>query len=769
MTDLCKSPGRSSEETDKSSASLGRARKSRRAVEVMTLESILDNLPVMVMVSDRELKRFLVNKHFERVLGWSNEDASRSGFLEECYPDPVCREKAWRHMQSQERAWRDSRVIAKDGSVVDTAWASIRLSDDTRISIGIDIRERKRAEEALRDSNERLRMAMQVGRSIAFEWIPETDRITRTDESACILGLPESLTHDTGSNFLQRIHPEDRAGFLAALRGLTPEADSYRILYRVVRPDGSVVAVEDTGRGYFGDHGKLVRVLGMASDVSEREKILKELNRRELELRTLTDHAPDVIVRLDRDLRYVFVNSAVTRFSSRKPEEFLGRTSEELGLPPHLVRLWSDCGREVLETGLPRSLEYVYPAADGPVHFSLQVVPEFARDGTIETILCVARDVTVQKQAEEALRESEERLRLITDSVPAGITYVDKDCRVRFVNATVRKWLGLRPEQTIGRALPELIGNRAYTKALPFIDFLLSSGEAVAFDNSFRRPDGSSMTLGIRCMPDRRNGEVVGFYALLTDITEHKAIETSLEQSLDELETRIQQKTTELLESEQKLKRLSSQLLTVQEDERRRIAIDVHDSLGSGLTALKCKVEDLAIKLGRSKKGADIIEDVISYLQRCIDESRRIQSELRPPMLDDLGVVATMSWFCREYLKTYPTVRIDKHVEVDEKDIPAALKVPIYRILQEALHNIRKHSRADAVEVSLRKTGDAIVLSIRDNGCGFDPGEISSREADGRGLGLSSMRERATLTGGSFLIESAAGEGTRVVVLWALA
>ena len=223
-----------------------------------------------------------------------------------------------------------------------------------------------------------------------------------------------------------------------------------------------------------------------------------------------------------------------------------------------------------------------------------------------------------------------------------------------------------------------------------------------------------------------------------------------------------------LQESETRLRRLTSQLLSAQEDERRRVAHELHDSVGSSLAALKFKIAKTIQELAQGGVTSESFQALIPIVQQSVEESRRIQANLRPSMLDDLGILATIEWHCREFQKMYSHIRIEKRIDLTEDKIPDDLKIVIYRISQEALNNIAKHSGADLVTLSLKKAGEPIELVIQDNGQGFNVEEILSEESYKRGLGLSSMRERAELSGGSFNIESISGKGTTIRVSWSI-
>jgi signal transduction histidine kinase len=220
--------------------------------------------------------------------------------------------------------------------------------------------------------------------------------------------------------------------------------------------------------------------------------------------------------------------------------------------------------------------------------------------------------------------------------------------------------------------------------------------------------------------------------------------------------------------TERELKSLSSRLLKAQEEERRRIAREMHDSIGAALSAAKFSAENALAQLDQGKVDQTLLKGVVSVIQNAIDESRRIMTDLRPSMLDDLGIITTINWFCRQYRTIYSNIDIEKKIEVEEEDIPEELKITIFRIVQEAFHNIAKYSKAELVELSLLKTDHSLDLIVQDNGVGFDLNSILSRESHVGRFGLLNMKERAKLSGGTFEIVSAPRRGTTIRASWSL-
>ncbi len=284
-------------------------------------------------------------------------------------------------------------------------------------------------------------------------------------------------------------------------------------------------------------------------------------------------------------------------------------------------------------------------------------------------------------------------------------------------------------------------------------------------------------------------GKVKSLLAISRDVTERKLAEDELKKAREQLEQRVHERTVELAQaneqlkmeieerkltekalrkSERKLRRLSSQLLTAQEDERGRIARELHDGIGQSLGTVKVKAETIIKEATSSgaKLNVELLTSVIATVQRSMEEIRIISMDLWPPTLDSLGILATIGWFCREFQTAYPHICIEKQIEIQEDEVPETHKIVIYRILQESFNNIAKHSAADLLSIHLGKREGSMTLAIHDNGRGFNPEKVFYGESCVVGLGLASMRERTESSGGSFSIMSSLGQGTLVRAIW---
>jgi signal transduction histidine kinase len=233
---------------------------------------------------------------------------------------------------------------------------------------------------------------------------------------------------------------------------------------------------------------------------------------------------------------------------------------------------------------------------------------------------------------------------------------------------------------------------------------------------------------------------------------------------MDRLSTNVSRKLKSSV-SARNPEELSQLLLAAQEEERQRIAADLHDQIGQCLSAIQFAFGGLRRQL--EDRMTDVEREICAHLcqrvAQAIDEVRRICMGLCPPMLDDLGVVSAIDWFCAELRHVLVGVDVHQEVRADEEAILPSVKVAVFRILQEACSNACKHSRAHRLSVFLETDAEGIRLEVADDGVGFDSAFVRRYC---KGFGFASMRERATMTGGSLTICSEVGEGTRVRAVW---
>jgi PAS domain S-box-containing protein len=359
------------------------------------------------------------------------------------------------------------------------------------------------------------------------------------------------------------------------------------------------------------------------------------------------------------------------------------------------------------------------------------------------------RQVFECEMTEEALRESEQKYSTLVEDALIGV-YIIKDGIIEFANDKFAEIYGYEKNELIGMPSLDLV----HLEDRPVIEEMRErrlKGEKVPSEYEIRGLKSNGDTIWVNrsfSLINYKDGPAIS--GIVSDLTKRRKAEEALRESGKEL--RI----------------LSNQLLLAEEKERKRIAGELHDGIGQALSAIKFSVENALGQLRNVSDQSELesLEALIPLTQKTIEEVRRIVKDLRPSILDDLGILATINWFCREFQKVYTGIQIKSDIDVQEDSIPSPLKTVIYRILQEALNNIAKHSSADRVQLSLIEQANRVKLSIRDNGVGFDVTKTISMKPSRRGFGLASMRERAGLSGADFDIKSEAGQGTVIGVEW---
>lgn len=336
-------------------------------------------------------------------------------------------------------------------------------------------------------------------------------------------------------------------------------------------------------------------------------------------------------------------------------------------------------------------------------------------------------------RAQEIIEASRSKYTDLYDFAPVGYFTFDDSWRIQEVNLTGAAMLGVERSHLMNRVFPRFVKST-------FRDILFFHRKKVlegcvrqTCELMLIRKDGSEFHAAMESMAEKGNQSI---RSVIFDITQQKLAENRVHQ-------------------------LFAQLMAAQETERKRIASEIHDSLAATLSALKYKFES---KIQMIRKGEPLsiasLEEMISVLQGSFDEVLRIMNDLRPSTLDDLGLLPTLNWLFREYEKVYPSIQVEKQLQIADGEIPDLLKILIFRIVQEALINFARHGRSNRIRVSLDKMKGKIRLSVQDNGQGFDPQDRK------KGLGLDSMRERVESSGGIFELESAMGTGTTIRASW---
>jgi PAS domain S-box-containing protein len=497
---------------------------------------------------------------------------------------------------------RGEAVRDKDGRIV-------RLQGTAQ-----DITEKKRAEEALRESEERFRFATQAGHMFAYEWDVQSDQIVRSEQAVEILRNPNAV-HTTGRASIARIHPDDQNKAIAAVRRLTPENPDYRMTIREIREDGEVVWLERTGHGFFDEAGNLVKLIGMAVDVTDR------------------------------------------------------------------------------------------------------------------------------KRAEDVVRESEEKFRRVFRDAGIGMVVVSLDGHFLAANDAICECLGYSEPELQRKTMESLTVREDWPVLKKKMRGLVQKGVGFRrFQKRCIRKDGQLVHAEISAnLIYDANGHPQCIVGEMLDISERK-------------------------KAEQTLSTINGRLIEAQEQERIRIARELHDDITQRMALLAVELDELG-RTSRSSSGKMLgkVRKLRREAEEIASDVQLISHRLHSSKLEHLGIVAAANSVCEEISRQQRVQVSFVHDKLPAR-IPHEISLSLFRVLQEAVHNAVKHSGAKHIEVRLAGGLGELELTVADSGCGFDP---ESASAQG-GIGLLSMRERLNLVGGTLVVTSLPGVGTKVYARVAL-
>lgn len=609
----------------------------------------------------------------------------------------------------------------------------------------VDITERKRTEEALRESEERLRLATDAAEFGVWDWNYQSSVMRWTPQLFKIFGLrPPKDLMATMDTFRPLVHPDDLPVLTEKSRRARKDHASLRCEYRILRADtGELRWVAINEEFFYDEIGEAVRCVGVARDVTARKQSQERVRESEKRYALATEAVKAVIydwnITEDTIIRSAeLVN--LLGFSPDEPETQSNRWWKTRVHPDDARRAVRFVRAKINSNAARFSDEYRMIHRDGSTVW-VSDTGVFLRDENGTAYRCVGSvtDISRRKRAEMNLRDSEERLRLIIESASEyAILTIKLDGTIDSWSAGAEKTFGYTNEEIIGQPSESLFTEADCRRDVPAKERRAALKHGRASDDRWHvRKDGSKFLSSGVVMPIIKNGQPDGFVKIARDMTEKLAAEKA-------------RSDREILQK----------LVGALEDERRRIARDLHDELGQKLTAMRFKLEAVR-KICEDEQICGGIDEAQRLAKQIDDGVDFLAWELRPAALDDLGLPAALKIYADEWSRFAGITTEVRLAKLSKTRLAPEIETNLYRITQEALNNIHKHSKARRAGISLDKRGDLVVLIIEDNGKGFN---VESKKNRNKGIGLIGMQERAALVGGSVEIESAPRQGTTIFV-----
>jgi PAS domain S-box-containing protein len=564
------------------------------------------------------------------------------------------------------------------------------------------------------------------------------------------------LGTDRAKLLKRRFSPHVAAGDIVRWQGHFTEAlgsdASLNCEIALVRPDGSRIDVRlDSRRMVKEGHAPSVR--SVLTDITERKRVQDALSASVEFSNRLIESMQDGLSVVDVDGVHLDVNPALSTMTGFSREELLGS-----GLPhPY----WPPEERDVIEAALQKVLqgqmdtfELTFRRKDGE-RFPVILSPSAVKDaqGAVVGYMATIKDISVRKQAERALKASEERFRDIVNTTDGIVWEADAttfDCT--FVSDQAQRLLGypagdwLKPGFWVehlhpdDRAwVPEL--SASYTRRM----------EPYAIEYRFIARDGRTVWFHDIVTVVAEAGAPRWLRGIMVDITRSKQVEEKLREMAADLEAKVEERTKQL-------RRLSAQLTMTEERERRMLAEDLHDNLAQLLAVIKIKLTTLA-----AGSLPSAVSEVVALVDQAERSARSITMELSPPILHRLGLMPALEWLGDEMERVYG-IAVRVRCDACDMQLGQEIQAVLYRSVRELLINVAKHAKVrDAIVSCLCGTGPLVIV-VEDDGCGFDPVDQGRGLSGQRSFGLSSIYERLANLGGAMEVDSSPGNGTTVTL-----
>jgi PAS domain S-box-containing protein len=615
-----------------------------------------------------------------------------------------------------------------------------------------DLEDRKQAEEALRRSENELRLVVDTIPVMAWTLQPDgvVDFFNRRSLEYAGLSFAEYVADPT-----RPIHPDDVSQVMEKWRAQMARGETYEDEVRLRSSAGEYRWFLVRTAPLRDASGKIVKWYGVSTDIEDRKRAREALQESEAKLKETQRLAR--VGYWERDL-------LADRTTLSEETAVIFGFSKRLFTHAEMQAMVHPDDREAQEIALQDALqgkrhydhEFRIVLSNGQVRF-IHAWDEIAYDesGHPVRMFGTVQDITERKRAEEELRESQQLLRLVLATLPVGVAVTNQSGDIVLVNsASKRIWGGdtivsgrQRWAQSKGvwHDSGESVGPTEWASVRAISKGQTSLNELIDIETY----DGRQKTMENSAAPIRNSdGQIVGSVIVNEDVTERVRAEEQLKRYNRELRA------------------LSARLHSVREEESARIAREIHDELGGSLTSLRWDLEEVGEVVAEAAAVEQVaglgekIAAMMSLTEVTLDTVRRLSSELRPMALDELGLVAAIEWQARQF-EHRTGIAVQYESSAEKIDLNNTQSTAIFRIFQEAMTNILRHAQATKVTIQLKQDGAGFSLTIEDNGKGFKEKEKS----DAQSLGIVGMRERALLMGGEIKIESAEERGTKITLL----
>ncbi|MEY4718676.1 MAG: hypothetical protein RL563_1294, partial [Pseudomonadota bacterium] len=702
------------------------------------LNLFLNHNPIIAWVKDAEGRYVYINSTYEQRFGVSLQDwIGKTDF--DTWPESVAREFQANDqavLQSGEPSEVVEQTFEKSGKPV--FWRNFKFPFQNQAGkwfvggIGIDETSMINTQRMLIQKERLLADSQHIAHIGSWMLDIESKQITWSRETFRLYGLPPAAFPPTLPEIFSFIHPDDQTAveewFSHCCQGQTPR----ELEYRIHRQNGSQIWLLLHGAVESDKQGKMTRIIGTIQDITKRKNLQDQLIESLHRLELFVQHSPVAVALFDTSMRYLVCSRRWIQDYQLSEDHLIGQSHYELF--PEIGEEWKWIHQRALNGEVISSEEETFQRLDGSIQvIRWEVRPWYDNAGKVGGIAIFTEDITSRKAAQAQIV----MLGTALEASANAIVITNPSGEIEWVNQGFTHMTGYSREDMIGKGLRELLTAPASQDAYDEMWATVLSGEVWSGELDNQHRNGTTFPVEQVMTPILDNqGQVAHVIAVKKDISKRKETELALQNSLINYQ------------------QLSHHLETIREDERIRIAREIHDELGGFLTALKIDLSLLLKKIPTDS--VDCLAEVEAMktdIHQGLKAIKRIINDLRPSVLDHLGLMAAIEWLGNSLLKP-SGIGFIVTTNDDLTQLSPELSTAIFRIIQEALVNIVKHANAKQVQIQIELADQDLSFCIIDDGKGMKP------ENPIDAFGLKGMRERARHFGGDLVLETALQCGT---------
>lgn len=570
-------------------------------------------------------------------------------------------------------------------------------------------------------------------------WVSGMDKLRSWVNQKWLNFTDRTMEQEMGNRWAEGIHPDDFDRCLQAYLSAFDARQPFSIEYRLRRHDGHWRWILDNGAPNYGPDQEFEGYLGTCIDVTEQKINLQAVQESEQRFAKAFNANPQPMsLSTLMEGKYLNVNGSFLRMSGFTRDELIGHTSTELNnfeTPMERTRLLVE---PLLRSGGLGNIELKFQTRSGAVRTLLSSA-ELLELGGEKCILIASSDITERKALEQGLERSEREFSTLVENSPDIIARLDRNLHYIYMSPELERATGISPDQFIGKT-----SSQVPLEGYDWRNFEACCREAIAEKKAVHR----AIEYGRRTYWTR----------IIPELTADGAVESVMT---------ISQDVTDRMRAEKDLQQLTAQLFRLQDEERRRIARELHDGTAQNLFGISINLTKLNQMSGGTTEAKELIEECESLGNKTLQEIRTLSYLLHPPLLDEAGLVSALQWYVQGFTKR-SGIYVDVYAEPIDR-LAAEFELALFRIVQESLTNVRRHSGSETASIRLECKSGEIFLEIRDKGRGLGANRSAnesnkSEELIEMGVGIPGMQQRLRQLGGRLEIDSNS-EGTTITAV----